>query len=244
VLGLLIRKEQRLGRELSEQEIIGDVGQPVQSAGADNPQPGAMPNTKAAPPESSAKSSQPAPALVEDAKPPWRPVLIGPVMALDFGSLPHAGLGLGLGAGTFVGAWRAFVTGEFWLPQSIRPLQSQALEAKFRHQSLEATLCHAWALQEHFEIGPCAQVALDRVSAEATGGRLVSRSKAALLFSTGAGLGMSWRSGPHTAVALTAMGRAAVNRPTFVVGSPFGPDEVYEVPALAAAVSLGYVWIF
>jgi hypothetical protein len=28
------------------------------------------------------------------------------------------------------------------------------------------------------------------------------------------------------------------------VGSPFGPDEVYEVPALAAAVSLGYVWIF
>ncbi len=244
VLGLLIRKEQRLGRELSEQEISGDAAPPPEPAAPGTADPSTPSPAKSD--NSQAASEAPKPS----AAPPMTPssrglaVLLGPALSLDAGTLPNANLGLGLGGGVFVGGWRGFATASVWLSQTYHPFEGQPLAASFARQSAELDFCHAWWLHESFEVGPCVQGVFDHVAAKASGGRLVSRSTDALLFSAGTGLAAFWHLASAGAVALLATGRVATHRPTFSLETPFGLDRVHTIPALTISGSLAYVWIF
>lgn len=241
VLGLLIRKE-RLGRDLSEREISGETEQPTQSGAAASAAASPAPSVRPEPPQ--AKQSSPLAVSTTTPTEISSLILVAPNLVLDVGTLPGTGYGAGLGAGIAAERWRVFVTGNQWLSQSTRPFAEQLFQATFRRRSADVTGCFVWSLHRVFDAGPCAQFAVDLLSAEASGGRLLSNSETSVLFSVGAGLGAFWHFTPSTAIAFTAMGRLATRRPTFVLETPFGADGVYTVPSVSAGASLGLVWIF
>jgi hypothetical protein len=104
VLGLLVRKEKTLGRELSESEISGQPDQPKQAAAQ-----AAKPPEPAEPPK-----PVPPPAPVPEAPQPMQWLLRAPQGHLDFSTLPHLGYGVGLGIGIEYRSWRALMSGAYF----------------------------------------------------------------------------------------------------------------------------------
>jgi hypothetical protein len=236
VIGLLLRKERKLDRQLSAGDM-NDGGE--LSAGANEPSSDV---TKIA--GSNARGSS-VPTHDETSGTQWRPFIVAPNLSMDFGTLPNPGLGIGLGVGLGVRSWRALVSGEFW-PSQTKPL-SQGLgkssKATFYRKSAELLACHGW-LWHPFELAPCVQLAFDRVAAQAAGDRIMPMSQVADLVSVGGGVGGFWHLGHRASLFLMAMGRVATRRPTFVVQGPFEADAVHTIPPAALVTSFGCMWIF
>jgi hypothetical protein len=236
VIGLLMRKEQKLGRQLSAGEMNDSVGPPVRTS---------EPSSSVA--EVAASGARGSSLQRYDATTAthWHPFIVAPNLTLDFGTLTKPGVGVGLGVGLVARSWRLFVSGEFWPSQTQQLPQSlgQSSEATFQRKSAELAGCRGWSWHP-FELAPCAQLAFDHVTAQAAGDRVTPTSQVANLVSVGAGFTGFWHLGHRASLFLMAMGRVAIRRPTFVVQGPFGTDEVHTIPPAALVTSFGCMWIF
>ena len=236
VIGLLMRKEQKLGRQLSAGEMNDSV---ELSARTSEPSSGVPEVAAAGAPGSSLRRYDATTATQ------WHPFIVGPNLTLDFGTLPKLGVGVGLGVGLVARSWRVFVSGEFWSSQTKQLPQGlgQSSAATFQRKSVELAGCRGWS-RYLFEFAPCVQLALDHVTAQAAGDRVTPTSQGANLVSVGGGFTGFWHPGHRASLFLMAMGRVATHRPTFVVQGPFGTDEAHTIPPAALVTSFGCMWIF
>lgn len=237
VIGLLMRKEQKLGRQLSAGEMNdgGELSVRASEPSSDVAQAGA----------SDARSSS-LPTHDATYGTQWHPLVVAPKLTMDFGTLPKPGVGVGLGVGLMVRSWRVLVSGEFW-PSQTKPLPQgfgQLSEATFRRKSAELVGCRGWSWHP-FELAPCIQLAFDHVTAQAAGDRVTPMFQAVNLVSVGGGVSGFWLLGQRASLFVMATGRVATRRPTFVVrGPPFEPDAIHTIPPAALVTSIGCMWIF
>ena len=131
VLGLLIRREKDLGRELSPGEMSGFAEQP--------PAPPARPEARLPPPPGQ-KAEPIAPRAVESAR-EGRIMLVLPTASADLWTLPSTSYGGGAGVGVAHRGWRSSVTGNLWTNQVNTTSDINAYRTEFKRRSLQATGC-------------------------------------------------------------------------------------------------------
>ncbi len=219
VLGLLIRKERKLGRELSAGELSLDFPQPSTST------------------EASVSPS------VEPSRAPWHLLVRIPIVQFDYWTLPDPSFGLGLAAGVAHAGWRVMASGSLWLSQTRKSAGVLPYEANYRRKSVEVLGCRAW-LSAPFEVAPCALVALDVVNARASGDHLSSKSEGTTWASVGGGIVGFWHLSQSASLFLSATGRVMTHRPVFVVEGLMGADRAHAVPAGSLQTSIGGEWSF
>ncbi|HEY5955684.1 MAG TPA: hypothetical protein VIV60_03985 [Polyangiaceae bacterium] len=244
VLALLVQKERALGRELSEDEMSG---RPDELQRPENPPAVVAPTPPPAtlPPEEPPAS--PAPNPNEAPSTPWYFLLRAPEFKVDFATLPQPGYGIGLGGGIAYRAWRALVTGTFYLPESVTSPGPRLHDVEYHRQSLSAMGCYGWRSNwstNAFEFAPCGIVTADRVSAHASGNHLVPHDKAALWVSIGAGFSGYLHLYRHWALVASLSGRITTNRAELLVGAPTGTERTYKVPLGVADLALAFEWSF
>lgn len=252
ILSLLIRKENESGRELSDSDLGGDFthptepddaskgenrGQTNQSDGTTKPSEPAQP----AKPEESVTAPSPRPDPSH--RRPWQLLLMAPTATVDYFTMPHVGVGVGIAAGVTSGGWRGFVTGTLWQTQQVTPGGVEAYKASFARKSLEGWGCRGWRSGD-WEVSPCALVAMDVVSASASGDRLITKAHTLVLASAGAGLAGFWHLTEGLGLFLTATGRVALRRSEFVVEGMLRPDQTHTVPWATFVTSIGSEWFF
>jgi hypothetical protein len=163
-----------------------------------------------------------------------------PLAVVGWGSLPSTGLGVGAAVGVRWKALRIVAGGELWRTQT---LEQSGLEMRFGLQSGRAEACLTQDVSG-VEIGPCAGVALSRLSGEGIPSEIFDARSSSTLWVSGTGGLMAAVPIPGFS-ALRILGQASVRvaarRPRFVVDQ-LGP--VYQ-PALAAPkLDFGCGWIF
>jgi hypothetical protein len=233
VLGLLVRKEKTLGRELSESEISGQPDQPKQAAAQ-----AAKPPEPAEPPK-----PVPPPAPVPEAPQPMQWLLRAPQGHLDFSTLPHLGYGVGLGIGIEYRSWRALMSGAYFGVEHVAASATPQYQVDYRRKSAEALGCYGWRLGP-VEAGPCIAVQANHVSAHATGDRLVASDKTAFWLSLGGGISGYLHVHRRLALVATINGRFTTERAQFLVSNPIGVTPAHRVPLVTTDASLGCEWSF
>ena len=227
VLGLLVRRAINSGRELTESDISGQPEQPPK-----------LPDTRR--PQTLATTVAPSTAEHER---PWRVLIRGPNVSVDFWTLPRPSYGTSLGFGIAHDAWRAFVTGGLWLSQTKSLSGGQPYQADFRRWSFETWVCRGTKLNP-FEIAPCALLALDDVTAQASGGGRVPTAQNIAWLSVGGGISGYLHIHRNISFVASVSGRIMTNRPQFLVESISGDDQAHKVPLGTFVSSLGCEWIF
>jgi hypothetical protein len=242
VIGLLMRKEQKLGRQLSEGELRDGVEQPARSSepSSDASNLNDTEHSTRAAADAGGSSVQRSDVTAATR---WHPPIIVPNLILDLGTLPNPGLGIGLGFGYVAKPWRVIASAELWLSQSKQLPFGHSAEATFQRKSAELAGCRGWS-SHPFELAPCVQLAVDYVSAHATGDRITPKFEHNFLVSAGGGFAGFWHLGQKAALFLMAMGRVVARRPAFVVQGPYGPEQVHTIAPAAFSASLGCMWIF
>ncbi|MGC4068471.1 MAG: hypothetical protein QM784_28255 [Polyangiaceae bacterium] len=192
VLGLLIRKERALGRDLSDSDLGSDFQSPT-------PQPEPTPATPVA-------RQIPPPEESSDSEPGWF-LLRGPALAMDPTTLPGVGWG-GAGAiGARLVPWRLFLNVALWKSQSKTvSAMGDEFRASFGRKSVEAWGCREWEWGA-FGGSPCLLAAVDVFNASATGAEFVSQSQSLAIISAGPGLVGHWYFRRSTSLFLSAAGR-------------------------------------
>ena len=236
VLGLLVQKERALGRELSESEISGQPQPPSEPVKQPTPV-----SPKEVPPTAPAKP-QPLPA---NTQPPrsWHLLLRAPEATVNFLTLPHVGYGIGLGLGVAYKAWRAMVDGAFYPSQDEVSTGEQPYRVQFRRKTVDVTGCRGWR-SGSVEVAPCAVLAADDVSAQASGDSLVSTNKTAFWISIGGGISGYVHLFRHLSLVASGNGLIATKRSRFLIGTLTGTQQAHKVPVVAVNGSLACEWIF
>jgi hypothetical protein len=232
VLGLLVRREINLGRELTESDISGQPEPP-------KPPEAAKPIVAPRPPTPETPA-QPPPVARERL---WRAVVQGPQVNVDFLTLPRTSYGTSLGLGITHSAWRALLSGGLWLSQSSTSSGVQPYQADFRRWSLESRVCRGSKLNP-FEIAPCALLAFDDLTARASGGGRVPTARSAVWLSVGGGISGYWHLNRNFSFVIHGSGWIMTNRPQFLVEGMLGEDLAHKVPLGTFVSSLGCEWIF
>ena len=180
VLGLLIRKERDLGRELTHTDLSDDFG----AAGKQNES--SLTGSKTPQP----LHTDPAPPVVaqtpdEQPKRQWHLLVRGPSTTLDLWTLPNKSVGFGLAVGLVYRQWRVFASTTLWLSQERTTTSRETYQAGFKRNSAELSGCRGWR-SGTFEIAPCLTTAVDLVSARASSARLAASEQRAAIVSVGA----------------------------------------------------------
>jgi hypothetical protein len=254
VLGLLVRKELDLGRELSNTDLGNDFqtpSKPIEPTAEKSVSPA---EKKASP----APKSPVIPAQVPEPEPEpgfrrqWFLLVRGPMGSADFLTLPDTGLGLGLAAGVLHYPWRFFASATFWSSQERTTTGAEAYRATFKRQSAEIWGCRGWR-KSTFELAPCVVTAVDLLNAGASSGRLTTQERRVGVFSAGVGLTGHLHLASWLSLFLSTTGRFIVNRPTFVVQAmsitqtdpvALTSEQAHTVPTATIVSSLGVEWIF
>jgi hypothetical protein len=242
VLGLLIRKEQDLGRELSDSDLGSEFkssGKPIEP-GPDKSQsepshPG--PSTTTAAPAARPQM------LDEPTQRQWYVLVKGPSVAIDFWTLPNRSLGYGLAAGVLHPPWRLFALATLWSSQERTTTDFETYRTTFKRKSFEVWGCRGWR-SGAFEAAPCIVTAMDLVSAGASSDRLTNTEQRVAIVSAGAGLSLHWYLTPWLSLYLSTTGRVMANRRTFTVREVSGDYATHSVPSGAWLTSIGGEWIF
>jgi hypothetical protein len=163
-----------------------------------------------------------------------------PLGVVGWGSLPSMGIGVGAAVGIRWKALRIVAGGELWRAQT---LEHSGFGVKFKLQSARAEACLTQDVSG-VEIGPCAGVALERLSAQGVASRTFNARSSTTLWVSASGGIMAAVAVPGFP-ALRLLGQASVRvptrRPRFVIDQ-LGP--VFQ-PALAAPkLDFGCGWIF
>ncbi len=227
VLGLLVRRAINSGRELTESDISGQPEPPPKPP--DTPRPPTL-ETKVGPSTAEHERS-------------WRVLIRGPEGSVDVWTLPRPSYGGSLALGIEHDAWRAFVTGGLWLSQTQSLSGIQPYQADFRRWTVETWVCRGSKLNP-FEIAPCALLALDDVTARASGGGRVPAAQNIAWLSVGGGISGYLHIHRNISFVASVSGRIMTNRPQFLVEGILGADLAHKVPPGTFVSSLGSEWIF
>jgi hypothetical protein len=223
VLGLLIRQRQGLAANDSNRDTHNEPVTPTNQTAQDS---------APAPPKTATKTPN-----------PWRPFLRVPNLVADFWTLPKVNVGIGLAIGLYHAPWRWSLSGTLWQSQSKDSANSLSYRTRFRHQSIEAWTCRGWS-SSNFEVTPCVLLALDHVSARASGNQLNSETQGALPISVGTGALGYWHLGHSASLVLGATGRVMTSRPEFVVEGLVGTERVYRLPLGTVVATAACEWVF
>ncbi len=241
VLGLLIRKEQDLGRELSR----SDLGSEFQTS-SKRLEPGTE-----KPPSEPSKPGPPTPPVTPDARAQtpaeptqrqWYLLVKGPSAVLDFWTLPNRGVGFGLAAGVLHRPWRVFASTTLWSSQGRTTTDVETYSTSFKRKSFEAWGCRGWRFGA-FEAAPCIVTAMDLLNASASSARLTTTEQRVAIISAGAGLSLHWYLAPWLSVYLSTTGRIMAIGRTFTVQEASGDFVTHRVPVGAWLSSIGSEWI-
>jgi hypothetical protein len=169
-----------------------------------------------------------------------RLLIDAPLGVVGWGSLPSTGLGVGAAAGIRWKALRIVAGGELWRTQT---LEQSGFSMRFGLQSARAEACLTQELSG-VDVGPCAGIALERLSGRGIASQTFQARSATLLWVSGTGGVVAAVPIPGFST-LRILGQATVRVPTrrsrFVIDQ-LGP--VHE-PALAAPkLDFGCEWIF
>lgn len=226
VLGLLIRRTNESGRELSDSDLAGAFG-PASNLSDPTPK-------KISPPP----PARPPPPRDHATRRDWQVLVMAPLMAIDYQVLPNIGYGLGAAAGFARNRWRGFLVGTFWLTQHQARGGAEPYEATFSRKSFEAWGCRGWR-QGYLEVTPCALGALDVISASASGDRFSTKPQIVPTVSAGAGLVGYWHLSGSASLVLSTTGRIAPYRTQFVARGMLGASDAHTVPLGTMAAFLG-----
>jgi hypothetical protein len=209
---------------------------PGDAASAEEPkhlEPAPAPSHK---PDTASGTKEPAEAA--PARLRW--LIDAPIAVAGWGSLPSAGLGLGIAAGIRWKALRATVGGEWWLPQTD---SDSGFATRFTLQSGRVQVCLTQAVLG-LELGPCLGAAAQRLAGQGLASPVFSvRSHTDIWMSGTGGLFASLPTPGFAQLRFFAEASVFVSpqRPRFVIDQ-LGP--VHE-PALAAPrLDWGCEWIF
>jgi hypothetical protein len=242
VLGLLVRKAQGQGGELSRSDLGGEFqtpSEPVQPDAAISPTP-ARKNTPPAPKEPVAPRLLPEERLQRQ----WYMLVRGPIATFDFWTLPNSSSGIGFAAGVLHRPWRLVASTTFWVSQERTTTGAEAYRATFKRHSAEIWGCRGWRWST-YEVSPCIVTAIDFLDVGAWSGRLTTQERRVNVFSAGAGLTGHIYLASWLSLFLSATGRFIVNRPTFVVKEMKDTEQqTHKVPPAALLTSIGAEWIF
>ena len=237
VLGLLIRKERDLGRELSS----GDLGNDFQSQQGQHETNSNHPRTTE--PQSAAPLRSVEPGLeLQDESPRHNFLLLrGPSLVLDPFTLPDLNIGFGFAAGIRHFDWRLFATATLWLSEE--RTGREAYRAQFARSSAELWGCRGWRWS-HFEVAPCLLAAVDFISVHPTSQRLATTDQRVTMYSAGAGATGHLYLAPWLSLFVSATGRVVMNPKSFIVQTVAGPEQTHAIPVGAIQTSLGAEWLF
>jgi len=233
VLGLLVQKEIALGRELSESEISGQRQPPSEPEKPFPPVPSR---------ETQPAKPQPLPPRTQPSR-NWHLLVRAPEAKVNFMTLPRVGYGIGLGVGVAYKAWRAMVDGAFYPSQDEVSMGAQPYRVEFQRKTVEMMGCHGWR-SGSVEVAPCAVLAADNVSAQASGDSLVSTNRTAFWISIGGGISGYVHLFSHLSLVASGNGLIATKRSRFLIGTLTGVQQAHKVPLGAANGSLACEWIF
>ena len=158
-------------------------------------------------------------------------------------TLPRVGYGIGLGVGVAYKAWRAIVAGALYQPQDEVSTGVQPYRVEFRQKTVEMMGCHGWR-SGAVEVAPCAVLAADDVSAQASGDSLVSTNRTAFWISVGGGISGYLHLFSHLSLVASGNGLIATKRSRFLIGTLTGMQQAHKVPVGTASGSLACEWIF
>jgi hypothetical protein len=134
-------------------------------------------------------------------------------------------------------------SGTLWLAQDYEPGPFVGYGAHFARVSGELSACHGWRFTE-FELAPCALLALDDVSARATGVGISSTNPRTAWLSLGAGLQGLWSLSRNAALFFGIDARIATSKPRFVSAKlGAGDGEIAQVGPAALGAVLGCEWL-
>jgi hypothetical protein len=229
VLGLLIRKERDLGRDLSDSDLGNDFQR----------------QSKPPEPEASEPSASVSPPAEDkpDAEPGWL-LVRGPTLMFDASTLPEYGWGISGGVGVHLAPLRLFATGGWWAAQTKTVGDGgNEYRATFKRRSIEAWGCRGWN-RGALSGSPCVSLGVDVFDASASGSEFQARSQRATALSAAAGFSGYWHWGPTMALVLSTTGRIWLQRPKFVVQGMLESEVAHFVPVAAFQAAVGTEWIF
>ncbi len=217
------------------------TGSPTDGGGAVGSAPTApLPAPPAAPPAPRDAKSTRRTESADGSASPLHLLIHAPVGLVDWGSLPSAGLGLGVAIGARWKALHVAVAGELWQRQTH---ELRGFSTRFGLQSGRVEACltqrYGW-----LDLGPCLGGAVQRLDGDGVASEtFAARSRTALWFGGVGGLFASLRTPGFAPLRL--FGEASVvvspSRPRFLIDQL---GKVHE-PALAAPrLGLGCQWIF
>ncbi|HEY5959559.1 MAG TPA: hypothetical protein VIV60_23545, partial [Polyangiaceae bacterium] len=242
IVGLLIRRERQLGRQLSGQEISGVLADP-----ANSPKLSANPDERdvsaGSQPKEADQNRQLNPTAPAGVDSDWHLALFAPLVSLDYRTLPKEAIGIGLAIGVLRESWRLMLATQFFLPQSKASPNTSVYEAKFQRESIELWGCHGWRWHA-LELAPCAQLQLDLIQARASGDRLSSLARWVPVPSAGGGLLALWHLHPRASLVVAGSGRAFLFRPEFMVEGIELTEQAHREPFGTLVASVASEWIF
>jgi hypothetical protein len=239
VLGLLMRQERRLGRDLSESELNGGVVQSTPPANsAIEPSPT---NTSTNHDEIQPKS--PSQDLSNSGKRPFQIMVLAPTATIDWATLPSTNYGISAALGLVFDRHRLFVTGEIWQSLTMKASENRPFDAEFQRFSSSLWGCRRWR-PGPFEIDPCAIISLDTVSANASGNRLTSQDQRAYWVSAGGGLLGFWQFSDILSIFFGSSLQVPTHRPKFIVNEYVNTQEAHGIPFAEFELKMGIGWIF
>jgi hypothetical protein len=205
------------------------------SAAAPTPPPGPPP----------APGPKPAPRIESEKQAPleappsavsgW--ALEAPLFAVDQGMLPSAAYGFGVAVGIRANRVRLMLTGLLWVPQDSSG--AGLYTSSYDRRSGELSACYGWPIGP-FDVGPCATLTLEDVSAHGTGPEIVGADGHASWLTIGVGARAGWSIQRWAQVFLRPRLALSTSLPTFAID---GVGSLYQVPLVSVGVDLGCEWI-
>ena len=171
----------------------------------------------------------------------WSAVLSGPLLVADEGTLPSWAFGLGFGVGIRVRRFEAVLNAILWLRQPGAPADLSPYGAQYERRTGQLSTCYGWPLHS-IELGPCLVLAVEDVTATATGGSDLVGGPGNIPWMT-VGVAARARWSPSDWLALSARPSVGFNtsRPIYVIDQV---GTLYRTAPATVGFDLGCEWIF
>jgi len=227
-IALLLRPQPTPEAEEEREGGAAEESPAVESGAAKDATPVEPPSTTPSTEESPARARR------------LRLVLSAPTLEVGLGLLSVPSVGLGAGIGLELRRWRLGLLG-LWHPEvELAVPGSQAAVARARRVTVRSTGCR-WFATTQLEFAPCAILALEHLSAEASGDDLTSSPASAAWLALGVSALLRLRLAPSvTLVGQTGLS-VQTSRPILVVD---GLGRVEQIGPLELTLGVGAEWIF
>jgi hypothetical protein len=170
----------------------------------------------------------------------WAVVVRAPGVAADLGLLPRPALGVGVGLGLRYDAWKVVLAGYLFRDQTFNaPQPGEAFGAELQRVTGQLLTCRGWRWS-HFEISPCAGLALEHVTARGFGVGVSPQARRAVWLAPGAGAVAHWYALKSWAFFTEITGYLELSRPRLVIQDLGG---IRQLGPASIGAAVGFEWI-